>query len=71
MGFPPFLFLSSASSMTSFKPSIRSPFCRKALGITLIGISAIQAEPVPVPLTIENLVVQTLARNPEIKFYNA
>ena len=29
------------------------------------------ADPKPVPLTIENLVSQTLARNPEIKYYQA
>ena len=57
--------------MTSLKPSIWSLFCPNALCFTIIGVSAIQAEPVPVPLSIENLVAQTVARNPEIKLYEA
>ena len=57
--------------MTSTKLTVSSYFLRNALGITLLGISAIQAEPVPVPLSIDSIVFQTLARNPEIKLYEA
>ena len=57
--------------MTSSRPSISPPLFRKAFGITLLGISAINAEPVPVPLSIDTLVTQTLSRNHEIKLYEA
>lgn len=41
--------------------------------LPLLGLSAglAMAEPQPVPLTIDGLVSQTLARNPELKFYRA
>ncbi len=57
--------------MISSKPSTSFLFCRRALVITFLGISAIHAEPEPVPLSIDGLVTQTLARNPEIKLYEA
>src|ERR1035437_1628226 len=46
---------------------------RKYVLVSLVGASATiaQAEPKPVPLTIESLIEQTLARNPEIKYYQA
>jgi len=57
--------------MTLSKPSFRFLFCRKALCITIFGISVIQAAPVPFPHSIDTLVILTLARNPEIKLYEA
>lgn len=71
MGFSPFQFPNPVCSMIFFQPSIRSLFCRTVLGITLSGISTIHAEPVAVPLSIDSLILQTLARNPEIKHYEA
>lgn len=44
---------------------------RKALLVSLVGATSAIADPSAIPLTIESLVSQTLARNPEIKYYEA
>jgi len=47
------------------------PLCRLALCILPCLGSLAEAEPQPVPLGIDGLVSQTLARNPELRFYKA
>jgi outer membrane protein, heavy metal efflux system len=46
-------------------------FSSPAILFILLGMSLAQAEPTPVPVTIDGLVTQALAGNPELKFYKA
>lgn len=60
----------------AFRISSRFPSLRLSLKHSLIlacglSVALLQAEPQPVPLSIDGLVNQTLARNPEICYYKA
>ena len=48
-----------------------SKISTSALLLFLLGVPAALAEPAAVPVTIDGLVTQALAGNPELKFYNA
>ena len=49
----------------------RLPLFTPALCALGISVASLGAEPQPVPISIEGLVNQTLARNPEIRYYQA
>lgn len=56
------------TSLYSFRPKPLRGFLIIAWSLS---IATGRAEPQPVPLTIDRLVTETLARNPEIRFYKA
>ena len=63
-------FPMTSRSSFLFKPR-RWPLFTPVLCALGLSISPLSAEPQPVPLSIEGLVSQTLARNPEIRYYEA
>lgn len=60
-----------ASSISSFHPHRRLTLCSFLISTWVLSLAIGSAEPKPIPLTIDGLVHETLARNPEIRFYKA
>lgn len=58
------------ASTLSF-PNYSLPPLRGLLAVLAVSIATSRAEPQPVPMSIDGLVSQTLARNPELRFYKA